>query len=451
MKNIRIQIILVYIFWINFSFASQIKYNIGDVTWVFKKLQQHPELVWLLAPNFKYTFNTETVNENSWSLQFIGVNSNEFEKTLASLYCLELILDGTKKSYEVLVLNQKEKRLSFMNYMRIHNMILKLKETNSIFTINNLEKFLIFRDLGKSSTFKKYVKSKFNIDEDDPHFFIKNLFNNNPEFCCYILNTSIRTLKTMMSCDTYHFGHILNFEGGMEMFKQLKDSKMIRNDQIMNFKFLTDILEIAAYNSHKSNKGSITLNDAIFSSSINTLGILKLLRNENEVVVMKKLLEKKAQALKMNATSTEEQIIVKLCALTKISSAQSDILKKIINSFDHSNKEKILLQLNPLILRNEKTATYIPGFWDAILSQKKEQYINNTSDIEIIRQAATLFIPLLTDIYTEFRESINNISVELQPILSFNVATKQILEGFLVNNSTKFKIKNGVVYLFNPS
>lgn len=410
--------------------------EIGSIDWVNKKIHQNPELVWLLNSEVNYSFGEP--NKNSWSKNLVGRNSNEFEKTLLSLMCLDLIYDGRELAYKKFISCQKSDPLSYKNFVKIHNLIRNLEK--NFLNKKYIEKNLILRDIGKSRTFRNYVRTRFKYSEQDPHYFFRTLLIRYPNFCQEFFNIPKNYLNLFLDIDKFHFGHINHLEGSTEMFYDIKNSKLLSNADYFNFKKITDLLEIAGCMGHLNNNGSIILNDNVYQNSEIVYESIIQLKSKNAYDVLKLLIAKKANKLGFQINDEIDYIACRIAVMLNLKKHETFTLVKYLNKLNQKEQKLLLSNLHPLVQISKKTPTYMPGFLRELYKQSKN-LVSETS----IEKLSKEYLPFIAKIIKQYQVSYQNSDV----VLAFNMSTKQIKEGFIVSSNTKFRIDDGIVFLIN--
>lgn len=428
-------------FSINIS-ASARDHKPGSIYWVNEKLHLYPELSWLLQPNHKYSQGISHENNKSWSKEISGVNSVEFEKTVTTLLCLELIFDGSKEAYTHFVLPQTEDKLTYTNFNKLHNFALSLARSNHTLSKQLLEKNIIIRDVGKSDLARDMVKNQCNITDADPHFFIRKVLKNCTKIFPSFFTLSDIQKKVIIETDIFHFGHISHLEGGPEMLSALKKANLDKS--ILDLKLLTDIVETAGCLGHIDNRGSLLFTQKISQITWAVINMLRSLDDKDEKEALKIYIKLRAKWLGFNQNVEEDLVLTKIGTMMRLTSKQQGrILKKAFSNLNSNQRHIIFEQLNPLIYRNEKTPTYMPTI---LRNFYQKQVINKTTE-ESLEETVNIIVPFLATVIKYHRNIIKGLSIEKQPILSFNIAANQIHEGFQISSNAKFDIQNGIVLL----
>ena len=417
-------------------------YNPGSLDWVKEKLKLYTELSWLIQPNDKYSQGISHGNNQSWSKEISSTHSIEFEKTVTSLLCLELILNGSKESYKRFISTQKENILGYTSFIKLHKFALNIIKANPILSKQLLEKNIIIRDMGKSEVVRNIVKDKCSIVEPDPHFFIRKVLNNCTNIFPSYANLNQEQRKAILETDIFHFGHISHLEGGPEMLTPLKTAKLDKS--MLDFKLLTDVIEIAGCLGHINNNGSLLFTQKIFKITWTIIDVLRTLGDKDETQILKEYIKLRAKWLVFNHNIKEDVVLTKIGAMMQLTSEQEgETIKKAFNNLNNDDRELILDQLNPLIYRYEKTPAYMPNFLRNFY-QKQVTYLGSEKALEEVVDTA---IPFLARVIKCHRNIISGVAIEKQPVLSFNITAKQIQEGFEISSNTKFNIQNGIVSL----
>lgn len=435
----RIKILFLIFFLLTYCCPSITAGTIGGIYWVQRKLKLYPELIWLLAETKNYSTGDEDQYNNSWSKILINYRAVEFEKTLSSLACLDLILDGTKKSYKQFITRQNSNILTFSNFKILHKLLYSTFSKD--ITKDLLEKNLIIRDLGKSLTFRKIVEETYNIKERDPHSFIKKLLYTRNNLLPSYNSLSSKQKNILLYSDLFHFGHFMFLEGNPQILKPLIDNKNKIDKNILSFKFMTDIMEISGCMGHINNVGSVILNEIKFKTINYIINAVSRFKTLNAEDIFLDYINNKALELDLECKNNRDLVIVKIALLMNVTNIQdAKHLKESFSLLGINTQKNIIEEMHPLKNYTKYTPTYIPNVF---LSYKN---INKQKDSKyFIQNSVKLILPLIVKILKFYRQSINQ-----ELVLSFNIASKQISEGLKISSTTKFEIdNNGIVFLLN--
>lgn len=83
------------------SFRPIIFSSIEGRQWVEQCVELHPEILWLVGENVRKTEEDQAILQGTYSEQLFGQKYIEFDRTIMTIHCLKLILDGRDKAYEL--------------------------------------------------------------------------------------------------------------------------------------------------------------------------------------------------------------------------------------------------------------------------------------------------------------------------------------------------------------
>ena len=87
--------------------SNPIIFSPVKVTVVYQEcVRQHPEILWLADSNVRKTEEGQATLQGTYSEQLFGQKYVEFDRTIMTIHCLKLILDGSDKAYQTFTASQ---------------------------------------------------------------------------------------------------------------------------------------------------------------------------------------------------------------------------------------------------------------------------------------------------------------------------------------------------------
>lgn len=94
---------------------------VEGIQWVEKCVEQHPEILWLADTHVRKTEEGLATLQGTYSEQLFGQKYIEFDRTIMTIHCLKLILDGSDKAYLTFTTSQpKDVRLLRESFDALH-------------------------------------------------------------------------------------------------------------------------------------------------------------------------------------------------------------------------------------------------------------------------------------------------------------------------------------------
>jgi hypothetical protein len=420
------------------SFSTNIHNNkprssYWELSWARQMCKEYPELKLLLAST--YQFSPEEVKYNttqSWSEQLNGIKCPEFDKTLTSIVNLHLIFDGSYKSYKDFVSQQKTNRLSFQNFQFLHKIAINLKERDPE-VLKRIERILVIHDAGKNNAIRQRAK-QFDIQEPDVHLFLKEVLQICPKIVPTYYALSEEDKLLMRRIDVFHFGHIAHVEGGAEMLQALKTSALLDCTHTLKLRFMIDICEISAYLGHVDNRGSLSLDNHTFQIIEMVICAIEHLKTHTIEESFRYYLNKRAKILGLTLDEQTAILIKIACLMRILDPVEAKIILETLSTLSIESLKKIQVALSPLILRNERTPTYVPAFLLNLFTAVKESMPAKDALTYTIKYG----IPFVARVQEDFRYRMKGKSASVT--LTYNVAAIQIKTNPHKIENTQFEI-----------
>jgi len=132
--------------------------------WVEKCVEQYPEILWLADATVRKTEEGEATLQGTYSEQLFGQKYIEFDRTIMTIQCLKLILDGSEKAYLAFTAAQpNDGKLSHASFQALHvqgERLLKSKweGLSDLQMAQAMETALVLGDIGKSEKARELFK-----------------------------------------------------------------------------------------------------------------------------------------------------------------------------------------------------------------------------------------------------------------------------------------------------
>lgn len=296
----------------------------------------------------------------------------ELERTLSSIVCLHLIIDGSDKAYNRLISQQNKKEVLHQEtFNKLHQFAKSL--INSTSTLSAVESLLVYSDLGKTPNgaiqAKKILK---HVPTDHDDFADAVLNNHNPELIVpsfgRLHKDTQKIIKSVAKSLRIHLGHFLHLEGGVAMFDRLMLNLDVLSTQVINIAFLVQICDVAASRGHLSNKGSLALTEktyAAYDQVYNSL--ITLTKNRNPKMLLISYINMRAQNIGLNEVSNVKlkQLLTRIACMLRLYNENdgSFILAEFIN-LSQEYKNLLLDQFSMFVSGInvwKRNPTYIPA------------------------------------------------------------------------------------------
>jgi len=417
--------------------------NIGSLEWVQEKIKTYPELSWLLSKDVEHTQEgTPIQQENSWSIKLKGAFYPEFERTMATLVNLYLILDGSDRAFNRFVASQpKEDALTKESFEKLHHYALKTTVSHTD-GLKAVEIDLLLGDMGKTATARKLAK-EFSIEEHDHDLFLGECLKKCPQIFPTFLTLS-PALQEELKASTalVHFGHFSHLEGGPEILMKLRYSRLITsNPKALNLQLLAHALDISGARAHEDNRGSKAFTNKIFLSWNGMKDVLSELKLGSEKDVISRYVKFRAGLLGLDPTQKEDCMLVRIGALMRLfTPEEGQAMKKAYYALEDNQKEIVAEAFDPFTPRQERTPTYIPALLVNFLNTTIKHCLTKEEAIQSCLQEGVVAV---ASFLKDYREGKLNRPYLPNMTLNFNKAAGQVKDNFKIFSTHTFSIAQG--------
>nr|WP_223537121.1 hypothetical protein [Pseudomonas sp. GL-B-16] len=317
------------------------------------------------------TISTQA-REGSYCAQLHMTFAPELERSLQSLHCLDLLLDGSTASHENFTASQAEPRLSFEHFTQLNEQLHRL--LNQFVRLpphQVLEAFragLVLGDIGKSPEARRQMTS-LGIDQPDHDDFYAAVLQHPTAAETLSSFHSLNTLQKQLLRATSglaHFGHLAHCEGGPAMYQPLRISGIVQQaPHLLDFALLMHTCDVAGALAHTSNKGARPLNDDTFTALQATRASCLLLADHDEMVAYQQYLQQRAMMLGLSDSSDKisMHLLARLGASLRLFGKEAG--KTLRTAFQSLGADDRLLAQETLgpegAARLPRTPTYAPA------------------------------------------------------------------------------------------
>lgn len=246
--------------------------ELRGIEWVKICTQQYPEILWLADTEVRETQEGQATENSPYSEQLFHNKFIEFDRTIMTLRCLQLILDGGENAYqEFTAAQQSGVKLSRTSFESLHAQGTCLIKSNymgmsELEMIQAMEASLILGDMGKSTK----ARETFNFygatapDHDDFHEEAMKILEIYPNLCPTFDKLTPLTKKLLtQTANLAHYGHVTHLEGGPNMFFKLKQSSFLSSSPIaFRFDFFVHTCDVAGALGHVNNQSSLVYTES---------------------------------------------------------------------------------------------------------------------------------------------------------------------------------------------
>nr|WP_032114250.1 hypothetical protein [Candidatus Paracaedibacter symbiosus] len=286
-----------------------------------------------------------------------------------------------------------------------------------------------------------HEKSKiYKISEADHDLFLDKCLKKCPQiFPTFQLLTPSHQEQLKRTKGLVHLGHVTHVEGGPEILEKLKNSTILRNNpRGFDFEILTHICDVSAARGHENNAGSKVMTENTFKTIEVIKEALHYLSNHSEQEALKHYLSQRASWLGINLSFDEEYTVARIGAMMRLYTKEDGkILQEAFSQIKPKMKSTLLAELNPLIIRQERTPTYIPAVLVNLMSAYTKQELSREDSIH---QCVTKGVPLIAEILHAYRHNKANIPYNINLTLNFNKIAGQLRDNVELAENNNFTI-----------
>jgi hypothetical protein len=398
--------------------------------WVEKCIEQHPEILWLADADVRKTEENQASLGGSYSEQLFGQKYIEFDRTMMTIRCLKLVLDGSEKSYLEFTAGQsKEDKLSREGFQTFHlegQRVLKSQweGISEMEMAQAMETALVLGDIGKSekarALFRPYgIESP---DHDDFHGEVMQMIEKHPELCPSFAQLSCSARKLLVKvANLAHYGHVTHLEGGVAMFRKLRESGIPSEDPMaLSFDLFVHTCDVAGAFGHVNHHSSLAYTELTHRALQATGEAMRVLSNpiKTEWDAYNTYLGIRASWLGLNAEDNTDRVLARLGAMLRLFTLEEGVvLKEAMGRFDDAMRSKIIAKFDvQQIDQFSRTPTYVPA---TLVNLSNQRQLGDSKE-ERLFQAIIIGLPFITRVLERYKELMDNGEIDPNIPLNFN-------------------------------
>ncbi|MBL0941348.1 MAG: hypothetical protein IBJ00_01265 [Alphaproteobacteria bacterium] len=424
--------------------------TLGSDEWIRTMMQKYPELEWLLDKSVQHTQEGKAEDfKHSWSYRLKGENFPEFERTILSIVCLYLITDGSLQAYNHFTeLQPLQDKLSLASFKHLHEFAQGVLKDVPLETV---EINLLLGDMGKTQIARLKAK-EFGISEPDHDIFLDACLEECPQiFTTFMALPLEQQEKIKKVAGLVHFGHVTHVEGGPEILTKLKESGILQEDPNgFDLAILTYICDVSAALGHVDNRGSKVLTQDTYKAIEAVKDSIHFLATHDKKEALAMYLSKRAKWLGLNKHTKAYFILARIGAMMLLFSPEEG--RALISCYRTLSKTYANIvnnAMDPLILRHERTPTYVPAVLVNLLSTYSKQGMSKTEGIKRCVQDGMRSI---AEILEQYRANKTKQPYNPELTINFNKVAGQVRDNPAILKNFTFTIDSeGLVTLNAPS
>lgn len=401
------------------------------VDWVHLCTSQYPEILWLADENVRKTEEGRASLQGAYSEQLFGKKFIEFDRTIMTLHCLGLILDGSEQAYQEFTKAQPEDvKLSRKSFNKLHvqgaSLLRSMPQMSELEVIQAMEASLVLGDIGKSERAREIFKlyGAKAPDHDDFHEEVMQILQKHPEHCP-TFNRLSPSGKQLLSetANLAHYGHITHIEGGPNMFSKLKQSNLPSSSPVaLSFDFFVHTCDVAGALGHVNNQSSLVYTESSHLAMQGVFESCKVLETpyKTEIDAYNAYLAIRASWLGLNADNRTDRALTRMGAMLRLFTPQEGVvLKEAVSKLPSDVLTKIIEQLD---IREGEELTRTPTYMPAVLINLANNPTLGSSKEERISQAVILGLPFIARVLETHKEYLASLEADSAIPLNFNKA-----------------------------
>ena len=404
----------------------------SGTTDVASYLKKYPEILWLADADVVSTQEGVASSKDPYSKQFFGERYIEFDRTILSLKCLDLIFSGDDCAFKQFVKRQKKDVcLSKESFNQLHQKVLSLfRLSRNILTekdmIQALETALVLGDIGKSAKareiFNEYGANA--PDHDDFHEQVIKILQTHEHLCPSYsrLNPAAKKLVAS-SANLAHYGHITHLEGDLGMFSQLKTRSADKDfELLLAFDTLVHICDVAGALGHVERDTSLVYTQNAFDAMEGVIDSCKVFESQNGKAIdaYNLYLSIRAKLLGLDPFDKKDRVLTRMAAMLRLfTPGDGSILKCAIQNLSDETRECVVKQLDINVDSNfKRTPTYMP----AVLINLANNPQLGSSFEERLSNSVTLGLPFIARVLANYNDELIKSKLDSNIPLCFNSA-----------------------------
>jgi hypothetical protein len=419
-------------------------------SWAEESIQTHPEILWLADSHVRKTEEGQAISQGSYSEQIFGQKFVEFDRTLMTLHCLRLILDGSDSAYQEFTAAQpKELKLTKKSFEELHQEGQHLLKSgwagmSEEEIAEAMETALVLGDIGKSEKARAQFKP-YGIgapDHDDFHEEAMGVLLKHPELCPSFLNLPEKAKKGLTQvANLAHYGHITHLEGDISMFDKLISSSIPTTDPIgLKFDLFVHTCDVAGALGHVNNKSSLMYTEPVHKAIQATGDAVCVLSGPNKTAfdAYEAYLAVRASWLGLDSKNAVDRVLARIGAMLRLCTLEDGvILRQAISSLGPVERDGIIAELDIQKTSGlRRTPTYMPA---VLINLLNNPHLGATKE-ERLSQAIALGLPCICRVLKEHKQQLSNdvadpnIPLNFNPVAGIAKAAPELLSnGFTID------------------
>ncbi len=398
--------------------------------WASRVVAKYPEVAWLAKAQVRSTEEGHATAENSFSQQIYNEKFVEFDRALMSLYCLQLILDGSDQSYQEFTAAQPENvRLSKESFQKLHEQGKSLLTSNyqglsSVQMQQAMETALVLGEMGKSEKGRSIFKGREVTALDSNDFYAQALevLKSHTHMCRSFARLSPPAKQLLPKvANLINYGQVLQLEGGPSLFRKLKTSNLVTTDPTaLSFDLFVQTCHIAATLGHVNNTSSLIYTEQTYQAMQAVANACRILSDptKTELDAYQAYLSFRASGLGLNPSDQNDRVLTRIAAMLRLfTPEEGTILKNSILQLNPQDQQRILSQFDISFAEElGRTPTDMP----AVLANLSNNTKSGSIATENLRKAVTYGLPFIAKVLQQQQQQILQHLADPQIPLNFN-------------------------------
>jgi hypothetical protein len=395
-----------------------------------RHFKQHPELAWLADAGVSATneglVSLNDAMKDSYSKD-LGQKQffPELERSLQSLRCLSLIVDGSTASHQEFVGHQFAPKISFAHFQTLSAQWKQLRKSYPALNEGELlqaaQAALVLGDMGKSPKAREEMRELGITDPDHDDFYGHVM--RTPEALLKL--PSFQALNVAQqkvvrdSAGLAHFGHITHCEGGPAMYANL--TRTVAGKWVavpFDFAMMVHTCDVAGALAHKSNQGSLTYNDHTHIAMQDTIASCQALASGDAHHAYHQYLSARAQRLGLSPDAPKDQMLARLGAMMRLFTPVDG--SALWHGFSQLNTAQQAQAMESLMPEGAALLPRTPTYMPAVLVNLRNNKALGASPQERLVQAVQIGVPCITAALQTYRAMVSSGEMAADVPLNFN-------------------------------
>lgn len=370
--------------------------------------------------------------QGPYSEQLFGQKYIEFDRTIMTLRCLQLILDGSDKAYQEFTMAQSnDTKLSRASFENLHLQGMRLLKSqyqgmSEGEMIQAMEASLVLGDIGKSEKARDVFKPYGALapDHDDFHGEVMQILQKHPKLCPTFdqLTPSAKKLLSQ-TANLAHYGHVTHIEGGPGMFSKLRESGIAGSSPVaLSFDFFIHTCDVAGALGHVNNRSSLVYTEPSHLAMQGVADACKVLADpqKTEMDAYNAYLAIRANWLGLDAQDRADRALTRIGAMLRLFTPEDGfLLKQAVLKLEPETRAKIIAQLD---IREGEDLRRTPTYMPAVLVNLANNPQLGASREERILQAVLVGLPFLSRVLEAHKQALAENRANSDIPLNFNQA-----------------------------